>query len=41
MEKESYKARLFKALEEYDDNDIIIKKLYIYFLRLVKTIRRE
>lgn len=41
MEKESYKTKLLKTLETYDDYDIVIKKLYIFFLRLTKTIHRE
>lgn len=41
MEKEPYKLKLLKALEAYDNDDIVIKKLYIYFIHLIKTIRRE
>ena len=41
MKNESCKTNLLKALESYEDDDIVIKKLYIYFLRLIKAIHRE
>ena len=40
MKNESCKTNLLKALEAYDEDDIVIRKLYIYFLRLIKAIHR-